>query len=105
MTATRCPSADRHVCLRWHAGCVSAGQEAAMSVRQALANAAPDVPRLPGAQQAGRAARQAAHEASPWLVGLGRFGYVAKGTVYLIVGGLAAEAALGHGGATTDSKG
>jgi hypothetical protein len=34
-----------------------------------------------------------------------RSGYVARGVVYLIVGGLAVLAALGSGGETTDSKG
>jgi hypothetical protein len=50
-------------------------------------------------------ARAGAVAASPWIEGLGRFGYAAKGTVYLIVGGLAVEAALGQGGATTDQRG
>jgi len=36
---------------------------------------------------------------------LGRAGYAAKGTVYLVIGALAARAALGQGGATTDSRG
>jgi len=36
---------------------------------------------------------------------LGRFGYAAKGTVYLIVGVLAVQAALGDGGKTTDQTG
>jgi hypothetical protein len=34
-----------------------------------------------------------------------RFGYAARGVVYLLVGGLAFLAALGRGGDTTDSKG
>lgn len=37
--------------------------------------------------------------------GLGRLGYAAKGIVYLLVGGLAAEAAVGAGGAATGSRG
>ena len=49
--------------------------------------------------------RQGATEASPWIEGLGRFGYAAKGIVYLIVGGLAVLAALGHGGQMTDQRG
>jgi hypothetical protein len=49
--------------------------------------------------------RESATEASPWIEGLGRFGYAAKGIVYLIVGGLAVQAALGHGGQTTDQRG
>jgi hypothetical protein len=43
--------------------------------------------------------------ASPWLVMLGRAGYAAKGIVYVVIGALAARAALGSGGATTDSRG
>src|SRR4051795_2140533 len=50
-------------------------------------------------------ARAGAAAASPWIEGLGRFGYAAKGTVYLIVGGLALQAALGDGGTTTDQPG
>ena len=50
-------------------------------------------------------AREGAAAASPWIEGLGRFGYAAKGVVYLIVGGLAVEAALGRGGTTTDQRG
>ncbi|MCE8015591.1 DUF1206 domain-containing protein [Halomonas sp. MCCC 1A17488] len=36
---------------------------------------------------------------------LARWGYAARGVVYLLVGGLAALAALGQGGETTDSRG
>src|SRR4051812_22009812 len=36
---------------------------------------------------------------------MGRFGYAAKGVVYIIIGGMAALAAFGNGGATTDRKG
>jgi hypothetical protein len=36
---------------------------------------------------------------------LARFGYAARGVVYLLVGGLALLAAFGNGGQTTDSKG
>jgi hypothetical protein len=43
--------------------------------------------------------------ASPALVFLGRAGYAAKGSVYVVIGALAARAALGVGGATTDSRG
>ncbi|MBD2184157.1 DUF1206 domain-containing protein [Planktothrix sp. FACHB-1355] len=49
------------------------------------------------------AARQAA--AHPWVERLARFGIAAKGVVYAIVGVLAAQAAFGAGGRTTDSKG
>ena len=40
-----------------------------------------------------------------WLVPLGRAGYAAKGVVYLLVGVLAAQAAAGRGGDTTDTEG
>jgi uncharacterized protein DUF1206 len=50
-------------------------------------------------------ARAGAVAASPWIEGLGRFGYVAKGVVYLTVGVLAVQAALGRGGETTDQPG
>ena len=36
---------------------------------------------------------------------MARFGYGARGVVYLLVGGLAVLAALGHWGGTTDSQG
>lgn len=36
---------------------------------------------------------------------LARFGYAVKGIVYLIIGGLAAKLAIGHGGAATDQRG
>lgn len=36
---------------------------------------------------------------------LARLGYAARGVVYLVIGGLAVQAALGSGGRTTDSKG
>ena len=49
--------------------------------------------------------REGAAEASPWIEGLGRFGYAAKGTVYLVVGWLAVQAALGRGGQMTDQQG
>jgi hypothetical protein len=40
-----------------------------------------------------------------WIVPLARFGYAAKGVVYLIIGGLAALAAFTGGGRKTDSRG
>lgn len=42
---------------------------------------------------------------SDWVILLARFGYAAKGVVYIIVGVLAVQAALGRGGQTTGSEG
>lgn len=50
---------------------------------------------------AGNAARKSAH----WLVRFGRLGYVAKGLVYVVMGFLATQAAIGMGGRTTDTRG
>lgn len=44
-------------------------------------------------------------KAAPWVEKMARFGYVAKGLVYVIIGFLAAQAAFTAGGKTTDSKG
>jgi hypothetical protein len=41
----------------------------------------------------------------PWFERLVRLGYAAKGIVYFVVGLLAAQAALGSGGGTTDPSG
>lgn len=49
--------------------------------------------------------RQGLRAASPALVLLGRAGYAAKGSVYVVMGALAAGAAVGEGGATTDTRG
>lgn len=46
-------------------------------------------------------ADEAARKASPWVDGIARAGYTAKGIVYAAVGVLAAQAALGTGGRTT----
>jgi hypothetical protein len=48
-------------------------------------------------------ARQIA--ADPWLEKLARLGLIAKGMVYSLVGFLAAQAAFGSGGRTTDAAG
>jgi hypothetical protein len=55
------------------------------------------------ARGAGGRARQAA--ASRWVEHLERFGYVVRGTLYIIVGVLAGEVALQAGGATTAERG
>src|SRR3954468_2573647 len=52
-----------------------------------------------------RQAKRAVREAEPWLIWLGRMGYVAKGVVYTLIGVLAVQTAIGAGGRTTDSKG
>lgn len=49
--------------------------------------------------------QHAARRASPWIERFGRFGYAAKGVVYALVGVLAAQAAFGAGGETTDAQG
>ncbi|WP_421378595.1 DUF1206 domain-containing protein [Bacillus salacetis] len=56
-------------------------------------------------EQAKGQAKKGAHEAKPWVKGLGRMGYVAKGSVYLLIGILALMAAIGIGGQTTGTKG
>lgn len=45
------------------------------------------------------------NDVKPWIRGFARVGYGAKGIVYLIIGILALQAAVGTGGKTTDSKG
>jgi len=50
-------------------------------------------------------ATEAIRAASPALVFLGRAGYAAKGIVFVVIGALAAGAASGTGGKTTDSRG
>ena len=54
---------------------------------------------------AANTARDTVHEASPGVIWLGRFGFAAKGVVYVLIGVVAARVALGVGGATTDSQG
>ena len=56
-------------------------------------------------RRARHASQRATRQASPWIERLGRFGHAAIGLVYATIGALAAEAALGRGGATTDSHG
>jgi hypothetical protein len=57
------------------------------------------------AAHADRQARAGARASRRWLIPLGRAGFAACGIVYGLVGVLAAEAALGTGGDTTDSEG
>jgi Domain of Unknown Function (DUF1206) len=54
-------------------------------------------------EEAKQAARTVA--TNTWTTGLVRLGYAVKGVVYLIIGGLAAELAVGHGGKATDQRG
>jgi hypothetical protein len=42
---------------------------------------------------------------SPWFEALARFGYAVRGLLYIVVGFLAAEVAVGQGGAATDKGG
>jgi len=49
--------------------------------------------------------RRAVRQVSPWIERLARIGFVAKAAVYVIVGGVAARAALGMGGRPTDTRG
>lgn len=55
------------------------------------------------ARDAGANAREAA--TNPWSRRLARCGYATKGVVYLLIGVLAAKAAVGSGGKTTDNAG
>lgn len=50
-------------------------------------------------------ARRAAREAAPWVERLARIGYVARGIVYMVVGGVAARAAFGGGGRVEGQRG
>lgn len=50
-------------------------------------------------------AKRAVRGAAPWIQRLARIGFAAKGLVYLIIGALALDAALGRGGQATDSEG
>lgn len=52
----------------------------------------------------GQAVR-AANAANPWIEALARFGYAVRGVLYITVGVLAAQIALGVGGETTDKNG
>lgn len=52
-----------------------------------------------------RAAQHAADEGGNWIERGARVGYAAKGVVYVIIGVLALQVAIGSGGETTDSRG
>jgi len=57
-------------------------------------------------EQVGReATRQATAGVAPWIVVLARVGYTAKAVLYGTIGVLAAKAAFGAGGRTTDTRG
>jgi len=50
-------------------------------------------------------AEDAVRKSAHWIVRFGRLGYVAKGVVYVVIGFLATQAAIGIGGRTTDTRG
>jgi uncharacterized protein DUF1206 len=60
---------------------------------------------IPSVSQGLRSAAGTPRELAPWIVRAARIGYVAKAIVYIVVGVLAARAAFGAGGRTTDSRG
>jgi hypothetical protein len=62
---------------------------------------------IPSAEAAADQARRAAADAagSEWAERLARAGYATKGLIYLIVGLLALQVAIGAGGQTTDGRG
>jgi Domain of Unknown Function (DUF1206) len=60
-----------------------------------------------GVQHAGRSANSKARNVASnhWMTILARFGYAAKGVVYIIIGWLAVQLVIGAGGKTTDQRG
>ncbi|GAC1313297.1 MAG: DUF1206 domain-containing protein [Chloroflexota bacterium] len=56
-------------------------------------------------RRAEQGGRRLAERERRWLVPLGRAGYAANGLVYVVVGALAVQAAMGSGGDTTDTGG
>jgi hypothetical protein len=56
-------------------------------------------------QRAEAHARHAVRKASPWVGLLGRFGLVAKGCVYVVIGWIALQAAIHDGGHVVDQRG
>jgi Domain of Unknown Function (DUF1206) len=67
----------------------------------------PDIRVPEEVQDAGRAANRTARSAasSRWMTTFARLGYTAKGVVYLIIGWLAVQLAIGAGGKATDQRG
>ena len=57
------------------------------------------------AEDIGDSIQAGGRAASPGIEMLGRFGYAAKGAVYILIGTLAVQAAMGEGGQTTDQTG
>jgi hypothetical protein len=59
----------------------------------------------PSAEEIRRHAERVTRKVSPWIERLARVGYVAYGIVYMLVGVLAVQAALGGGGQATGQEG
>jgi hypothetical protein len=70
-----------------------------------MLNQVQEAPALPSSEEVKAQARRAAREGAPWMEGLGRLGHGVHGVLYVIVGLLAVQAALGIGGAATDPEG
>lgn len=81
-----------------------------MATRRPQTNSRSDshIPRdVDGVKDVAQNAKQVTRGAatSKWVLWLARFGYAAKGVVYIIIGGLSAQLAFGVGGKPTDQKG
>lgn len=63
------------------------------------------MPRLGTSQESQVSITRATSRAGNGIETLARVGYAALGIVYLVIGGLALQRALGNGGATTDAQG
>lgn len=48
---------------------------------------------------------RAGHEAAPWIQRLARLGYAAKGVVYIVIGGMAVQTAVGERGTPEGTEG
>ncbi|WP_257345752.1 hypothetical protein [Pseudalkalibacillus decolorationis] len=55
--------------------------------------------------KAKRKAKEAGNDVKPWIRGFARFGHLAKGMVFILVGTLSGMAAFGVGGKTTGANG